>query len=79
MPNCPLARIQEIKIRSLQMSSVHREMKIDHGTGEMAQWRKELASKSKHLSSIPGNHMVEGENQLSSDLHVHTHSHIHII
>jgi hypothetical protein len=34
----------------------------------MAQWGKECASKSKDLSSIPGTHMEEGENQLSSAL-----------
>lgn len=47
------------------MSIVHIVMELDGGTGEVAPWVKGLASKSKDLSSIPGIHMVEGENQLS--------------
>ena len=31
-------------------------------TGETAHWVKELAAKPRDLRSIPGTHMVEGEN-----------------
>lgn len=38
----------------------------------MAEWVKVLATKRNDLSSIPGTHMVEGEQtQLSSGLHIH--------
>jgi hypothetical protein len=30
----------------------------------MAQWLRALAAKSDGMSSVPGNHMVEGENCL---------------
>ena len=38
------------------------------GTAEMAQWVKMLAIKPEILSLMPGTHLVEGENQLPSDL-----------
>lgn len=33
------------------------------GASEMVQWRQVLATKPDDRSSIPGTHMVEGENQ----------------
>lgn len=34
----------------------------NEGSGKMAQWVKILAAKPDNLSSIPGTHVVEGEN-----------------
>lgn len=34
------------------------------GTGKMVQWVKSLVVKTDGLSSIPGTHTLEGENQL---------------
>lgn len=34
------------------------------GAGKMAQYTRALAAKSDDLSSIPGTHVVEGENQI---------------
>lgn len=38
------------------------ELKVKAQTGQMGLWIKALAAKSDAPSSIPGSHMVEGEN-----------------
>jgi len=48
------------------------------GDGEMAQWVKVLVDETDNLNSVPGTHMVEGDN-LTSNYHncsvVYTHTH----
>jgi hypothetical protein len=39
-------------------------LRIKRKANERAQWVRELAVRPKNMSSIPGMHMVERENQL---------------
>jgi hypothetical protein len=45
---------------------------VFYRAAEMARWVMLLTAKSDSLNSIPGIHMVEGKNKLSSDLHMYT-------